>query len=143
MEALAITGLTIAGRSLFGRVIYDTYDIVKIITDHPEVNQVLSDIDLEADLEVIDALLKSIEKDGGIKDEKSPIAICLCQVNRMVHIIRDELKLINMEIKQHEEKWLSNWRTPNYRPALARLVKHKKILDKRVARLIELMKISQ
>jgi hypothetical protein len=141
MEALAITGLTIAGKSLFGKVIYDTYDLVKISTIHPAVNQVLSDIDLEADLEVIEALIKDIEKNGGVEHEQSPLAICLHQVDRMVHMIRDELKLINMELDAHGEKWMARWRTPNYRPGLDRLVNHKKILDKRVARLIELMRI--
>ena len=99
MEALAITGLTIAGRSLFGKVIYDTYDLMKDATNHPAVNAVLTEIDLESDLEVIEALVKQISDDTEIKDDKSPLSICLHGVCRMVHMIRDELKLITPKFK--------------------------------------------
>jgi len=141
METLAITGLTIAGKSLFGRVIYDTYDLVKDTAYHPEVSARLAEIDLEADLEVIEALLKQIERNGGIRDEESPLAICLHQVDRMCHMIRDELKLISLELKEHEHKFMAKWRTPNYHIHLHKIVKHKEILDKRTEMLIKLIKL--
>lgn len=141
METLAITGLTIAGKSLFGRVIYDTYDLVRDTAYHPEVSSRLAEIDLEADLEVIEALLKQLERNGGIENDQSPLAICLHQVDRMVHLIRDDLKLISMELKEHENKFMAKWRTPNYHSHLYRIVKHKEILDKRTEMLIKLIKL--
>lgn len=142
METLAITGLTIAGKSLFGRVIYDTYELVKDTAYHPEVSAALAEIDLEADLEVIEALLREIGRNGGVGErEDSPLAICLSQVDRMVHMIRDELRLISLELKEHEHKFMSKWRTPDFHHHLKKVVKHKEILDKRTEMLIKLIKL--
>lgn len=139
METLAITGITIAGQTIFGRVIYDTYDLVKDTTTHPVVNSVLGELDLQANLSVIEALVQQIETER--LDEKDPLAICLHQVNDMVHRIKEELEEIKKELKDHEEKWFAGWRTPAYQGPLRRLTYHKKLLDKRVDMLIELIKL--
>lgn len=139
LETIAIAGLTIAGKSLFGRVIYDTYDLVKDTAYHPEVNGVLTEIDLEADLKVIEALVNQLAicciEDNG------PLAICLHQVDEMVHLIRNELKSVKQVLEDHQNKYFARLRTPSYHSHLGQIVKHKKILDKRVQMLIELVKL--
>lgn len=141
METLAITGITIAGHTLFGRVIYDTYDLVRDTTTHPVINSVLSDLDLQSDLNVIEALIRQVDKQIENLSEDDALAISLHQVDNLVHRIKDELAEIKTELKLHEEKWFSSWRSANYQKPLNRLTRHKKLLDKRVNMLIELIKL--
>lgn len=145
METIAMTGITIAGQTIFGRVIYDTYDLVKDTTSHPVVNSILGEIDLQADLSVVEALVNQVNSQ--IKTEQlsqnDPLTISLHQVNDLVHRIRDELEEIKKELRDHQQKWLASWRTPDYQRPLNRLVHHKKLLDKRVQMLIELIKLHQ
>ena len=59
----------------------------------------------------------------------------------MVGLIKKELENIKEEIKDHEQKWFANWRTPAYETHLKRLTKHKKILDKRLELLIKILQL--
>ena len=139
IETLAFAGISIAGQTIFGRVITDTYTLVRDTTTHPVVNSVLAELDLTSNLIVIEALINQVETERLNKDD--PLSICLHQVNSMVHRIKEELEEIKEELVNHEKKWMSSWRTPNYDGPLRRLSGHKKILDKRVEMLIELIKL--
>ena len=161
METLVFTGIVNAGKGFLAHMIYDSYDLLKdtATQQHPHLQNVLLELDLKADLQVIEALLmqikdeefkgldqqhihlkKSSEKDGK-KELKTPISICLKNVSEMVGLIKNELENIKEEIKDHEQKWLANWRTPPYEPHLRKLAKHKKILDKRMELLIKILQL--
>ena len=139
IEALAVNGLTMAGKSIFSHVIYDTYGLLKETTYPPEVDTTIAKLDLVADLEVIESLINTIEKCDNI--EQTPLAISLKQVNDMVHQIKNELVEIKKVVEEHKKLYFANWRTPDYHIPLKRLRQHKDILDKRVTMLIELLKI--
>ena len=141
LETLAITGITIAGQTIFGRVISDPYGLVKETTIHPAVNAALGKIDLEANLQVITALVKKVNTKNLQKDD--PLAISLAQVDGMVHHIRDELKQIKVALEVDKDRWFMAIRTPSYKEPLRRLIHHKQLLDNRVKMLINLIQLNQ
>ena len=162
METVLTAGLLSAGKGFLAHMIYDSYDIIKETAtyEHPYLQGILNELDLKADLQVIQSLLSKInhnsviiqdeENEGNnsennennIKKEVDPILVCLQNVTQMVCLIKDELKNINEEIKKHDERWLANWRTPSYQGHINKIILHKKILDKRVDLLIKILQIT-
>jgi hypothetical protein len=61
-ETLLISGLTAVGNGFFIKVIYDTYDTLKntAIHEYPYLQKVISDLDLKANLQVIESLLHKV-----------------------------------------------------------------------------------
>ena len=138
MEALAFNGLTIAGKAFFAHAVYDSYGLIKDTAVHPAISAVINDLDLEADLQVIEALLKQI---GHIDSEEAPLAISYHQVNEMVVKIKEELEKIKEKLVEHDEKYFSKWRTPDCVQQLENVRHYKQILDRRVSLMMKLIKL--
>ena len=70
--ALIFTGLTAVGNGFFIKMIYDTYDVLKNTAtyEYPYLQRVLRDLDLKANLQVIESLLSKVQKTELIKLEK-------------------------------------------------------------------------
>lgn len=143
IEGIALNGLTMAGHAIFSHAIYDTYGLIKEANFHPHVVEVIGKLDLQADLEVVSALVKEVSErhPDELAKETSPLVIRLRQVDEMMKLIKSELETIQKETKEHAEKYFANWRTPDYEVSLKNLVAHKKTLDKRVDSLMELLKV--
>ena len=102
MEAFAIKSAVIAGHSLFINAVGDIYVLVRNSATHPQVNAVLNELDLSADLKVVESL---IIKENSAIDHDDPLHISIEQVNEMVQKIKHELEEIN---KIREEKQKNN-----------------------------------
>ena len=66
METLIVAGLaTTVGKGFLLKMIYDSYDLIKNTATHyhPYLQSVLNELDLKADLEVIESLLHQIKED--------------------------------------------------------------------------------
>ena len=141
MEVLALKGAAFVGQTCFMSIIYDVYGLVKDNTiNNPAVNNVLLDLDLTAELEIIESLATSLEENR--KCHASPlIRIALNHVEENITLIKKELEQIKQITHDHQYKWFANWRSPSYDQNLKNLRRLKKNLDCRVTRLIEVMKI--
>lgn len=140
MEAFIAKEAIIAGHILFSQVLYDVYGLAKETTTHPQLSQAMTQMDLGADLKVIEALVKKIERKQStskVISSNDPLSICLEQIEEMVVKIRKDLEEINKLLKEHKEKYFANWRSTGCDPIIERLKAHKKALDSRVNRLLQ------
>lgn len=144
MEHLIISGLTMAGKELLCQLIYDTYHLVQTTTSkHPKVQAVLAQLDLEADLEVIKALVKEVEIEEEKEGKIDAVDVALINVKKMIECIKKELEIIQIEVDLDGARYFTNWRVPTFQRNLDNLVKHKTILDKRVQLLMDLLKLKR
>ena len=143
MEGFIAKEAIIAGHILFSQLIYDAYGLAKDVTTHPQVSRAMEQMDLGADLKVIEALVKKIGNQRGyrIPDPDDPMIICLHQVEEMIQKIKTNLEEIDQLIKVHHTKYFASWRATGCDPLLNRLKVHKKTLDNRVNRLIQMMRV--
>jgi hypothetical protein len=141
MEALAIKGVLFAGTNIFASMIYDIYGLLKDTTTHPMVFSVMVELDLEADLKVIEALVAQFNLENF--EAEHPVTISLKNVEEMISKIKSEMIDIKTIADSHKQKWFHYWRNPDCKPQLKRLTRNKKILDKRVDMLIDLLKVSE
>ena len=135
MEAFAIKSAVIAGHSLFINAVGDIYVLVRNSATHPQVNAVLNELDLSADLKVVESL---IIKENSAIDHDDPLHISIEQVNEMVQKIKHELEEINKIIENHQNAWFANWRTPDCSVPLENIKSFKVTLDKRLTRYLQL-----
>ena len=57
-----------------------------------------------------------------------------------MHLLIKQVLLKKM--KEHEEKYFSTWRNPEYLPLLDNLQKHSSLIDKRLEMLLDVVKIT-
>ena len=138
MEAVLFTGLLSVSKGFISHLIYDSYDLIKMTAQHnnPALREALNNMDLEANLKVIEALLEELSE----KHNSKTVSICLDNVSVMLQKIKGEMDEINKEIKYNESKWFSSWRTVNYENNIKNIIKHNAILEKRLDLLIKIMK---
>lgn len=137
------TAAVIVTKSMFAHLIYDVYGIAKeSAASYPALEKVLAELDLGADLKVIEALLKQLEQWDELKDDH-PLSICLKQVEEMIQKIKKELSAVGKSVKDHDQKWFSGWRYVDCQHNLENIRKYKKTLDSRVQLMIQLMRINR
>ena len=139
MQSIIVNSLTVVSKELLCKLICDTYNLVQENNKFPKVQTVLSDLDIEADLKVIDALIKQVdfaEKEEGVFDV---VDVALDNVKEIIELIKKELEIILQVIEDHKTKYLADYRDPAFNANLNNLVRHKIILDKRVDFMIKLI----
>ena len=118
-------------------VISDTYRLIRdsATTKNPHFESVMRKLDLEADLRVIEALVKS---DKPINEAQR---LAIKNVSDMVGKIKGDLEKISRGIEYDMTRYLNSWRSPTYLDILKQMENHKKILDMRVTRLVQILSI--
>ena len=141
MNALILQGVSLAGSQIISKLITETYKLIQE-NDDPRVKNVLEEIDLEADLQIIQALVDEIEIDERQEGTLDVVDVALQNVNIMVSIITSELESINHKTIRHRSKSIINAK-PAIKSNLDQLIQHKTILDKRVDKLIQLIQLKR
>eukprot|EP01098_Paradermamoeba_levis_P002951 TRINITY_DN1392_c0_g7_i1.p1 TRINITY_DN1392_c0_g7~~TRINITY_DN1392_c0_g7_i1.p1 ORF type:complete len:276 (+),score=125.57 TRINITY_DN1392_c0_g7_i1:312-1139(+) len=144
MNLVVLAAGTALGHGLLSEatkdVITELYKKVRGLVSHPEVHKVFEELDLEAQLEVVESLLVEM---GKFEYENSAISLAFTNVYQSLNKIKGILNQIHEEIElHHQTKWFASWRTPNYESLLSKLKKTKKIMDERVEILIKLILIT-
>jgi hypothetical protein len=139
MQPIIMSLLSEAGKQIIYEVLNDTYSLIKDSIQNAKVNNCLTELDLIADLQVIEALVRDVAISEQHKREF--IEVALANVKEILTIIKNELQLVQNELIIHENRYFSKYREPNIGPYLENLICHKTILDKRVTLLMEMLTI--
>ena len=142
MQAVLVSTLSLAGKKMMIEIIKEIYTKMKE-TKHPKVQTLLSHLDLQSDLKVIQALVEEISIKELEEGQYDVVDVALEQVKDMMILIKDELEKIQIEINNHESKYFAEYREPNFNINLNHLIENKIILDKRVDLLIKLIMMKE
>ena len=142
MAGVIETGMLFLGKSVMLKGITETttsiYNILQssMISSHPDVQSTFDNLDLNARLEVIQSIVSNIHSD------KTPIKIALKNLHDILKLTKVEIDTLQVKMKEHEEKYFSSWRNPDYFPLLDNLQKHSSLIDKRLEMLLDVVKIN-
>ena len=142
MAGVIETGMIFLGKSVMLKGITETttsiYNILQssMISSHPDVQTTFDNLDLNARLEVIQSIVSNIHS------EKIPIKIALKNLHNILKVTKVEIDTLQIQMKEHEEKYFSSWRNPEYLPLLDNLEKHSFLIDKRLEMLLDVVKIN-
>lgn len=145
MNSLIVSGLTYASKQILVALITEVCETYKTTVEHPAIHGLIDDMDLDADLQVIRSIVMKIELDEhgerDIETVPDPVAVCLKNVNDMLVIIQQELRVIKREaeISVGIGGYFFGWKKPTYQINLDNLIRYKNILDKRVNMLLRII----
>ena len=140
----SLTGISLATNitnSLVISSIRGTYSLIKSFATHhyTQVNEVIEEYDLTAKLEIIEALMKDIEKEYLV--EKESIKKAFENLDTVVNNINKLLQKIDLIIKEHKDKYFSGWRTLSYDKEIYELKRLIRLMDLRYAMFLEILKV--
>jgi len=139
MEALLISGLTSVGKEILYKLIMETCTLINKKEQHVQIRNKLAELDLEADLQVIMALINETELSEKEENVADVVDIALFNVKQKIEIIKKELETIQKIEDSHKNSYFAYYRTPPFYQNLDNLTRHKKILDRRVDFLIKVL----
>ena len=149
MEMVTITYIGeqmiyVLSSGLISVAVSDTSNMVlnmfKNSIEYPQLTQTLEETDIYCKLSIIHKLLNKFPEE--ISKNNDTIQNSLSNLHDIVISINNELQLIDSEINYHENnRYLSYYRTPNYKNNLKKLKKLKHTLDNRFEDLIRLVNI--
>lgn len=163
MAALAFIPYTILAQGIYTGLIstisaitMGTCRLVKSVYTHknPDANRIMTELDIERRLRLIQSVLNVIDKKcnhklakiklndlektqifemvGSKTDlENDPIELCLIYLHETIQNINNDLTMINKKVTYHNTKWFSGWRTLNIKPLLENLRTNSNLLENR------------
>jgi len=136
MSTAVIVG-TVIGKGLLAGALGDLYLFIKSSAYNEQLEQALCDLDIKAELDVVQALLDDLAS----HTECRMVKVSSDQVKESVDLIHKELKEIHDELEYHKTRYFYSWRIPNYDRNIRHLRKHRDILRKRRELLISVLGI--
>lgn len=124
------------GRQLFSQAISDASNSIygslsSIIYYDNNIDEVLKKLDIKNKIKNIELLL------SGIKSNNPMINRCIEGLYDIIIDIREDIKQIDIKIKNHKNLYFSSWRYLNCSKLLNNLKTHSHILDNRLDFLIK------
>ena len=110
-----------------------------ISNNHHGVNKLLEEMDIDAKLKTLEALVKEIEKKEKYKHES--VHISLNYIHQSISKIYTNLEKLDSEIKYHNSKWFSGYRSAEYKTTLNAIISDYMILEKRVDFLVKIINV--
>ena len=138
MEIAALTGVATIGKGLLAGTIGDLYSFLKTSAHSEHLEQVLKDLDIKAELDVIQAILVDL---GDRPDECKAVQVSVGHVKEIVDLICRELGEIHEKLDYHKTKYLASWRSINCEQHIQQLRAHQQILHKRRKLLLSTLEI--
>jgi len=141
METALVSGVALLGKGLLSGAISDLYKTLKDSKNNSKISRILEELDIQNDIEIIEALLKDIEHKNKQSESTN---ICIKQIHLLIKNIKIEIENINLKIvEQHYAKYyLYNWSPCSYEEHIENLKKFKSCLDKRLERLFNILSIN-
>ena len=151
------------GREVAFKAVSDTstkiYDLMRglvIEEEYPEISEVLTKLDIQTTLAIIDPLLNEISNKKNISSESDYLEESNTENNKHLALdrsfyalkdiitqIHDLLQQIKDVISNHKQKYFFYWRTPVFLPLLKLLELKKDILDQRFNLFMRLLTICE
>ena len=125
------------GKEVLSQTVSNIYKGLDTLIHNQQFKEVLDDLDINSSLDIIHTFIVDLSK----KKVNNSISKTLNYLEEILKIIEKEIENINIEIKQHQSKWFSRFRTSNCDSMIKNLIKHKKILDLRFDLLIKLINL--
>ena len=136
MSTAVIVG-SVIGKGLLSSALGDLYLFIKSSAYNEQLEKVLQDLDIKAELDVVHAILDDL----GSHTECRVVKVSSDQVKESVDLVHSELKEIQAELEYHKSRYFYTWRTPNYEKNINNLRKHRDILRKRRELLISVLSV--
>jgi hypothetical protein len=140
----SITGISLAtnlSNSLIKSSVQGSFDLIKnfVSYHHTPIKEVIDEFDFIAKLEIIEAVMKDIENEK--INEKQSITKALDNLRLVVENIHNLLQKIDNIIKEHEQKYLSKWRSLYYENEILELKRNIRLMDLRYSMFLEILKV--
>ena len=103
----------------------------------PVLDKNLEEMDIKAQIKVIDSLLVTLEKNMCTK----PIELSLNQLHEIICHIREDLNILSKKYSRHQQKFFYYWRKFDNSKEIEQLNNHKLILDKRLDMFMKVFQI--
>lgn len=131
---------SLIGKQLMTQAISDASgsiytNVSTIFNYNSKIDETLNFLDIKEKIKIIEEITKNITVTNKLIDS------CIMSIHDIIIHIREDLKLINIKIKQHKQKYLCNWRKLDCGKLLFNLRMHSSILDKRLENLIKSINI--
>jgi hypothetical protein len=140
------------GRQIMTQAISDaSYSIYSSIGEvfyyTTSVDKVLSELDIGNKIKTMELLCKdltAVTKSQGEKvhSRETAINFCLDNLHDMIIRIREDLRQISSIIKNHKDKYFTNWRSVDVKQQLYNLKLHSKLLDDRYDLFIKTLSVT-
>ena len=105
--------------------------------NHPELDKLLEDMDIKAQIQTLDSMIKNIN----YKSKTKTIELSLHQLHEIICKIRQDLKLISNKHIQHKTYWISYLQKCDISQEIKSLKKNKSILDKRLDMFMKVLQV--
>ena len=129
--------ITVIGKGLIAGAINDLYSFLKSSAHYEKLEQVLHELDVKAELDVVQALLEDINHHV----ECNAVRVASEQVKEAVNLIHKELEIIHAELEYHKTRYFANWRSPSYDQNINNLRQFRDQLRKRRELLISVISV--
>jgi hypothetical protein len=143
MEPLLITSSFLFGKEFMSQTITTSTKsilggVTSILEDEDFIfKKILKDYDLTSKVEVINSYINEVTHDEHLF-EKESIKLAIKNLINILQKISEEIKLIELHIKEHKKIWFHRFRTPEYKTLLINLETHIRILIERFDLLIKI-----
>ena len=133
MLPLTIISGKVIGDTLIGDIVRQTSHEVYNLLGHLRANytnleQRLEELDLENIIKIWSTYLH--ENIGNLKEQS--VLLCVESLHEIIGKIREELRVLNRKVEEHEQKWFYKWRDDGSDEIIRKLKLHKVILMERI-----------
>ena len=131
---------SLIGKQLMTQAISDASgsiytNVSSIFNYSSKIDETLNLLDIKEKIKIIEEITKNITISNKLIDS------CILSIHDIVIYIREDLKLINIKIENHKQKYLCYWRKLDCGKLLFNLRMHSSILDKRLENLLKSINI--
>lgn len=142
METAIVNGALLVSKGLLSSAIYDIYGLIKKSASNSYCYKLIEQLDIEADIEVVEALIEDVEQNG--KTKIHSIQTCMKHIQTLLEKIKIELENIHLKtIDGHYQNYYSYWSSsPNYNENVTNLKTHKAQLNKRLDTFVKILSIN-
>lgn len=144
METILLSGAAVIGQGLLTSAISDLYGTIKTSTKNSYFSKLIDELDIKVDLEIIEALMKDIEKkQKENKDfiEKNVIDISMKHIHEIITKIKNEIEKVNLKIidEHYSKYYFYSWSKTEYDINIKNIKFYKILLNKRVDTLFKIL----
>lgn len=107
-----------------------------------EIRQKLKQLDIDAQIEAVEALIQPLKKSGSVK-KGSVLYICLKNVTDAIENIKTSLKKLEQTVFEHRQKIFASWRPTGYADILNVLEEDMILLHTRMDMLVKVLMLPE
>ena len=130
--------ISVIGKGLLAGALGDLYIFLKSSTYRRQLQDVLKELNIQAELDIVAAILQDIQNTPA---DRHAVDVASEQVKSTITDIHSELREIQNELEHHKTRFFHYFRTPNYEEQIKKLKILRRILQERRELLISVLGI--